>query len=102
MASGTASELEGVEVPECVADESATVSRSKEKIRTESTDMDSRESAVWLYFEKMDQVGTGYHVANCKGCGKVVKVLKGNTTNFMSHLRIKHPKIHKEKSKKNR
>ena len=46
MASGTESKVEEVEAPECVADGSAAVSRSKEEIGTESTDTDSRESAV--------------------------------------------------------
>ena len=56
MASDTESEVEDVEVLECVADGSAAVSRSKEKA---GTDTDSRESTVWINFEKMDQVGTG-------------------------------------------
>ena len=62
--------------------------------------MDSRESAVRIYFEKMDQVGTEYRMASCKDCGKVVKVLKGNSTNLMSHLRTKHPKIRGEMRQK--
>ena len=71
MASDTESEVEDVEVLECVADGSAAVSRSKEKT---GTDQDSRESTVWIYFEKLDQVGTGYCVASCKDSGKAVKV----------------------------
>ena len=64
--------------------------------------MDSRESAIWIHFEKMDQVaiGTECRMASCKDCGKAVKVLKGNTTNLMSHLRTKHPKIHGEMRQK--
>ena len=58
-------------------------------------------SAVWIYFEKMDQVGAGYRVASCKDCGKAVKILKGITTNLMSNLRTKHPKIHEEMRQKN-
>ena len=61
--------------------------------------MGSREIAVCTSFEKMDQVGTGC-VATCKDCGKAAKVLKGNTTNLMSHLRTKHPKIHEEMGQK--
>ena len=71
MASDTESEVEDVEVLECVADGSAAVSRSKEKA---GTDTDSRESTVWINFEKMDQVGTGYCMASCKDSGKAVKV----------------------------
>ena len=48
----------------------------------------------------MDQVGTGHHVASCKDCGKVVKILKGKMTNLMSQLRTKHPKIHEEMRQK--
>ena len=61
--------------------------------------MGSREIAVWTSFEKMDQVGT-VRVARCKDCGKASKVLKGNTTNLMSHLTTKHPKIHEEMGQK--
>jgi len=32
---------------------------------------------------------------NDLSCGTIVKVSKGNATNLMSHLRTKHPKIHK-------
>ena len=39
-------------------------------------------------------------MASCKDGGKVVKVLKGNTTNLMSHLRTKHPKIQGEMRQK--
>ena len=48
----------------------------------------------------MDQIGAGYRMASCKDCGKAVKILKGNTTNLMSHLRTKHPKIHEEMRQK--
>ena len=48
----------------------------------------------------MDQVGTGYCMANCKHYGKAVKVVKGNMTNLMSHLRTKYPKIHEEMRQK--
>ena len=61
--------------------------------------MGSREIAVCTSFEKMDQVGTGC-VARYKDCGKAAKVLKGNATNLMSHLRTKHPKIHEEMGQK--
>ena len=99
MASGTESEVEDVELLECVVDGSTGVSISKEKA---GTDMESKpkESAVWIYFEKMDQVGAGYRVASCKDYGKAVKILKGNTTNLMSHLRTKHPKVHEEMRQK--
>ena len=56
----------------------------------------SKESAVWLYFEKTEErlERTGSHrVANCKECGKGIKVVKGNTSNLMSHLKTKHSKI---------
>ena len=75
------------------------MSISKEKAGTD-TESKPKESAVWIYFEKMDQVGAGYRVASCKDCGKAVKILKGNTTNLMSHLRTKHPKIHEEMRQK--
>ena len=29
-------------------------------------------------------------MANCKECGKSMKVVKGNTSNLMSHLKTKH------------
>ena len=44
---------------------------------------------IWLYFDKMDQVGGGEsedHMAKCKDCGATVKVSKDNTSNLMSHL----------------
>jgi len=87
MASGT--ELEAEELDD-VATGNATV-REKERVRP------SRESAVWLYFDKMDRVSggeSGDRMAKCKDCGATVKVSKGNTSNLMSHLRARHPKIH--------
>ena len=99
MASGTESKVEDLELVECVADGSTGVSISKEKARTD-TESKPKESAVWIYFEKMDQVGAGYRVASCKDCGKAVKILKGNTTNLMSHLRTKYPKVHEEMRQK--
>ena len=32
-------------------------------------------------------------MANCKECGKSIKVVKGNMSNLMSHLKIRHSKI---------
>jgi len=61
---------------------------------------------IWLYFDKMDQVGGGEsedHMAKCKDCGTNVKVCKDNTSNLMSHLQTRHPKIHgiaKKKTKR--
>ena len=68
MASGTESKVEDVESLECVADGSTGVSISKEKAGTD-TESKPKESAVWIYFEKMDQVSTGYRVARLwEGC----------------------------------
>ena len=50
MVSGTESEAEDVEVLDNLSTGSTTV-REKERFRP------SRESAVWLYFDKMDRVG---------------------------------------------
>ena len=48
----------------------------------------SKESAVWLYFEKTEErsgsQSQAQRVANCKECGKSIKVVKGNTSNLMS------------------
>ena len=64
----------------------------------------SKASAVWIYFEKMkepNQEKAGSHrVANCKECGKGIKVVKGNTSNLMSHLKTKHCKIYEEVRRK--
>ena len=63
----------------------------------------SKESTVWLYFEKTEECleRTGSHrVANCKECGKGIKVVKGNTSNLMSHLKTKHSKIYEEVRRK--
>ena len=91
MASGTESKVEEVEATvEHVLESSVVASTTSEGTPT------SRESAVWIYFEKVkksDQAGTEYHVANC---GKTIKISQGNTTNLMSHLRTKHSKIYKE------
>ena len=65
----------------------------------------SKESAVWLYFEKMEECleRTGSHrVANCKECGKGIKVVKGNTSNLMSHLKTKHSKEVRRKTDEKR
>ena len=59
---------------------------------------------MWLYFDKIDQVGGGKSencMAKCKDCGTTVKVSKDNTINLMSHLQTRHPKIHKIARKKN-
>ena len=50
-----------------------------------------------LYFDNMDRVGSGEsgdRMAKCKDCGTTVKVSKNNTSNLMSHLRTRLPKIH--------
>ena len=51
MALGTEWEVEDIEVPENVAAGCAVTLKDKEYVGT------SRESAVWLYFEKTDRVG---------------------------------------------
>ena len=60
----------------------------------------SKESAVWLYFEKTEErsgsQSQAQRVANCKECGKSIKVVKGNTSNLMSHLKTRHSKIYDE------
>ncbi|XP_065895777.1 zinc finger BED domain-containing protein 4-like [Dysidea avara] len=44
---------------------------------------------------------TGSHrVANCKEGGKGIKVVKGNTSNLMSHLKTKHSKVYEEVRRK--
>ena len=57
----------------------------------------SKESAVWLYFEKTEERSGSQSqaqcVANCKECGKSIKVVKGNTSK-MSHLKTRHSKIY--------
>ena len=63
MASGMESEVEDVEALEYISDGSTAVSRSKEKVRIGT---DSRESAVWIYFEKTDQVGSKCCIASCR------------------------------------
>ena len=62
MASGTELEVEDIEMPENVAAGSAVAVRDKEHIGA------SRDSAVWLYFKKMDRVGRGDRMAKCKDC----------------------------------
>ena len=55
----------------------------------------NKESVVWLFFEKTDEKKSGsqgQRMANCKECGKSMKVVKGNTFNLMSHLKTKHSK----------
>ena len=56
----------------------------------------SKGSAVWLFFEKTDEEKSGSQgqcVANCKECGKSMKVVKENTSNLMSYLKTKHSKV---------
>ena len=64
----------------------------------------SKESAVWLYFEKTGErsgsQSQAQRVANCKECGKSIKVVKGNTSNLMSHLKSRHSKIYEEVRRK--
>ena len=64
----------------------------------------SKESAVWLYFQKTGErsgsQSQAQHVANCKECGKSIKVVKGNTSNLMSHLKSRHSKIYEEVRRK--
>ena len=63
----------------------------------------SKESAVWLYFEKTKErlERTGSHcVANCKECRNCIKVVKGNTSNLMNHVKTKHSKIYEEVRRK--
>ena len=69
----------------------------------ESVKDKSKESAIWLFFEKTDEEKSGSQgqcVANCKECGKSMKVVKGNTSNLMSHLKTKHSKIYEEVRRK--
>ena len=39
-------------------------------------------------------------MANCKEGGKGIKVVKGNTSNLMSHLKTKHSKVYEEVRRK--
>ena len=39
-------------------------------------------------------------MANCKECGKGIKVVKGNTSKLKSHLKTKHSKIYEEVRRK--
>ncbi|XP_065895778.1 zinc finger BED domain-containing protein 4-like [Dysidea avara] len=98
MASNTESDLEDE-----VEDVTEEVGRDVIIVESVNAKGKSKESAVWLYFEKMEErlERTGSHrVANCKECGKGIKVVKGNTSNLMSHLKTKHSKIYEEVRRK--
>jgi len=64
----------------------------------------SKQSAVWLHFEKTEESsGTrsqAHRVATCNECGKSIKVVKGITSNLMSHLKTRHSKIYEEVRRK--
>ena len=73
-----------------ITDDITMVESARESVKDKS-----KESAVWLFFEKTDEEKSGaqgQRVANCKECGKSMKVVKGNTSNLMSHLKTKHSK----------
>ncbi|XP_065895780.1 zinc finger BED domain-containing protein 4-like [Dysidea avara] len=98
MASNTESDLEYE-----VEDVTEEVGRDVIIVESVNAKGKSKESAVWLYFEKTEErlERTGSHrVANCKECGKGIKVVKGNTSNLMSHLKTKHSKIYEEVRRK--
>ena len=98
MASNTESDLEDE-----VEDVMEEVGRDVIIIESVNAKGICKESAVWLYFEKTEECleRTGSHrVANCKECEKGIKVVKGNTSNLMSHLKKKHSKIYEEVRRK--
>ncbi len=54
-------------------------------------------SAVWKYFGLIaDDSGGGSQQDNpvCRICGVQVRAATGNTSNLLSHLKNKHPKVH--------
>ncbi len=56
-------------------------------------------SAVWKYFGLIaDDSGGGSQQDNpvCRICGVQVRAATGNTSNLLSHLKNKHPKVHSE------
>ena len=81
-----------------ITDDITIVESARESVKDKS-----KESAVWLFFEKTDEEKSGsqgQRVANCKECGKSMKVVKGNTSNLMNHLKTKHSKIYEEVRRK--
>ncbi len=56
-------------------------------------------SAVWKYFSLIaNDSGGGSQQDNpvCRICGVQVRAATGNTSNLLSHLKKKHPKVHSE------
>ena len=89
---------ESQEISPDITDDITIVESARESVKDKS-----KESAVWLFFEKTDEEKRGcqgQRVANCKDCGKSMKVVKGNTSNLMSHLKTKHSKIYEEVRRK--
>ncbi len=61
------------------------------------TEKCSTQSAVWKYFSLIaDDSGGGSQQDNpvCRICGMQVRAATGNTSNLLSHLKNKHPKVH--------
>ena len=54
---------------------------------------EKRRSKVWLYFQKIKSLDGSARrdCVECTECGKTNKTKTGNTTNLLSHLKIKHP-----------
>jgi len=91
MASNTESDLED--------DVTEEVERDVVVVESVNVKGKGKDSVVWLHFEKRTEGRAGsqaQHMGNCKECGKGIKVVKGNTSNLMSHLKTKHSKIYEE------
>ncbi len=61
------------------------------------TEKCSTKSTVWKYFGLIaDDSGRGSQQDNpvCRICGMQVRAATGNTSNLLSHLKNKHPKVH--------
>ena len=89
---------ESQEISPDITDDITIVESARESVKDKN-----KESAIWLFFEKTNEEKSGsqgQQVANCKECGKSMKVVKGNTSNLMSHLKTKHSKIYEEVRRK--
>jgi len=69
-------------------------------VKSDNAKGKSKQSAVRLHFEKTEESsGTwsqAQHVATCNECWKSIKVVKGNTSYLISHLKMRHSKIYEE------
>ena len=73
-------------------------------VESDNAEGKSKQSAVWLQFKKTeDSSGTrsqAQRMANCNECRKSIKVVKGNTSNLISHLKTTHSNIYEEVRRK--